>query len=41
MKRPGQPEEVAPAYLFFASNVDSSYITGEVLTLLGGEQRAA
>lgn len=41
MMRPGQPEEVAPAYVFFASNVDSSYITGEVLTLLGGEQRAA
>jgi NAD(P)-dependent dehydrogenase (short-subunit alcohol dehydrogenase family) len=41
MKRPAQPEEVAPAYVFFASNVDSSYITGEVLTLLGGEQRAA
>ncbi len=37
MKRPGQPEEVAPAYVFFASNADSSYITGEVLTLLGGE----
>src|SRR5439155_4131554 len=31
MQRPGQPEEVAPAYVFFASNVDSSYITGEVL----------
>lgn len=41
MKRPGQPEEVAPAYVFFASNADSSYITGEVLTLLGGETRAA
>jgi NAD(P)-dependent dehydrogenase (short-subunit alcohol dehydrogenase family) len=40
MERPGQPEEVAPAYVFFASNVDSSYITGEVLTLLGGETRA-
>lgn len=40
MKRPGQPEEVAPAYVFFASNADSSYITGEVLTLLGGETRA-
>jgi NAD(P)-dependent dehydrogenase (short-subunit alcohol dehydrogenase family) len=37
MKRPGQPEEVAPAYVFFASEGDSSYITGEVLTLLGGE----
>lgn len=41
MKRPGQPEEVAPAYVFFASNADSSYISGEILTLLGGETRAA
>lgn len=41
MKRPGQPEEVAPAFVFFASNADSSYITGEILTILGGEIRAA
>jgi NAD(P)-dependent dehydrogenase (short-subunit alcohol dehydrogenase family) len=41
MKRPGQPEEVAPAFVFFASNADSSYIRGEVLTLLGGETRAS
>lgn len=41
MKRPAQPEEVAPAFVFFASNVCSSYITGEVLTLLGGETTAA
>jgi NAD(P)-dependent dehydrogenase (short-subunit alcohol dehydrogenase family) len=41
MERPAQPEEVAPAYVFFASNADSSYITGEVLTLLGGETTAA
>ncbi|HEX5634615.1 MAG TPA: SDR family oxidoreductase [Gemmatimonadales bacterium] len=41
MQRPAQPEEVAPAFVFFASNADSSYITGEVLTLLGGETTAA
>ena len=41
MERPGQSEEAAPAYVFFASNADSSYITGEVLTLLGGETTAA
>jgi NAD(P)-dependent dehydrogenase (short-subunit alcohol dehydrogenase family) len=40
MGRPAQPEEVAPAYVFFASLADSSYITGEVLTLLGGETTA-
>lgn len=40
MERPGQPEEVAPAFVFFASNADSSYITGEVLTLLGGNTTA-
>ena len=41
MGRPAQPEEVAPAFVFFASGRDSSYITGEVLTLLGGETTAA
>ncbi len=39
--RPAQPEEIAPAYVYFASNADSSFVTGEVLTLLGGETRAA
>jgi NAD(P)-dependent dehydrogenase (short-subunit alcohol dehydrogenase family) len=38
--RPAQPEEIAPAYVFFASHADSSYITGEVLALLGGETTA-
>jgi NAD(P)-dependent dehydrogenase (short-subunit alcohol dehydrogenase family) len=41
MQRPAQPEEVSPAYVFFASEADSSYITGEILTLLGGETTAA
>lgn len=38
--RPAQPEEIAPAYVYFASNADSSYLTGQILTPLGGETRA-
>lgn len=34
--RPAQPEEIARAYVFFASNADSSFITGQVLAELGG-----
>ena len=41
MHRPAQPEEIAPAFVFFASNADSSYVTGEIMTLLGGETTAA
>ena len=41
MERPAQPEEIAPAFVYFASEADSSYVTGEVLTLLGGETTAA
>lgn len=40
MGRPAQPEEISPAYVFFASEADSNYITGEVLTLLGGQTMA-
>lgn len=40
MGRPAQPEEIAPAFVYFASAIDSSYVTGEVLTLLGGATRA-
>jgi NAD(P)-dependent dehydrogenase (short-subunit alcohol dehydrogenase family) len=36
MKRPGQPNEVAPSYLFLACE-DSSYITGSFLHPNGGE----
>jgi NAD(P)-dependent dehydrogenase (short-subunit alcohol dehydrogenase family) len=36
LKRPGQPEEVAPAYLFLASE-GASYMTGQVLHPNGGE----
>jgi NAD(P)-dependent dehydrogenase (short-subunit alcohol dehydrogenase family) len=35
MKRPGQPNEVAPCYVFLASE-DASYITGQVLHPNGG-----
>lgn len=35
LKRPGQPEEVAPSYVFLASE-DSSYMTGQVLHPNGG-----
>jgi NAD(P)-dependent dehydrogenase (short-subunit alcohol dehydrogenase family) len=40
MERPAQPEEISPAYVYFASEADSSYVTGEILTLLGGETTA-
>jgi NAD(P)-dependent dehydrogenase (short-subunit alcohol dehydrogenase family) len=34
--RPAQPEEIAPAYVFFASEADSSFVTGQVLGEFGG-----
>jgi NAD(P)-dependent dehydrogenase (short-subunit alcohol dehydrogenase family) len=36
MKRPDQPEEIAPAFVFLASPQCSSYITGEILPVIGG-----
>jgi NAD(P)-dependent dehydrogenase (short-subunit alcohol dehydrogenase family) len=35
--RAGQPSEVAPSYVFLASPIDSSYLTGQVLHPNGGE----
>lgn len=37
LERPAQPEEIAPAYVFFASDADSSFLTGVILPALGGE----
>lgn len=36
MKRAAQPEEIAPAYVFLASPQMSSYITGEIIPIVGG-----
>lgn len=35
--RPAQPEELAPAYVFLASNADASYVSGIILPVMGGE----
>jgi NAD(P)-dependent dehydrogenase (short-subunit alcohol dehydrogenase family) len=35
LRRPGQPEEIAPSYVFLASD-DSSYMTGQILHPNGG-----
>jgi NAD(P)-dependent dehydrogenase (short-subunit alcohol dehydrogenase family) len=36
MGRPAQPEEIAPAFIFLASAHTASYITGEILPVIGG-----
>jgi NAD(P)-dependent dehydrogenase (short-subunit alcohol dehydrogenase family) len=35
--RAAQPDEIAPSYVFFASETMSSYYSGEVLAPIGGE----
>lgn len=37
MGRRGQPAELAPAYVFLASYADSSYITGQIIHVNGGD----
>jgi len=36
MGRPGNPEEVAPAFVFLASPIDSSFMTGQTIHVNGG-----
>ncbi|MCY7369004.1 MAG: SDR family oxidoreductase, partial [Chamaesiphon sp.] len=36
MQRAGQPEELAPAYVYFGSE-DSSFVTGAILEVTGGQ----
>jgi NAD(P)-dependent dehydrogenase (short-subunit alcohol dehydrogenase family) len=38
MKRPAQPEELSPVYVFLAAPSCSSYITGEVIPVVGGHK---
>ncbi len=35
--RPAQPEEIAPTYVYLASDADSSFTVGEVIAVTGGE----
>lgn len=37
MRRRGQPAELAPSYVFLATHADSSYITGQVIHVNGGD----
>jgi NAD(P)-dependent dehydrogenase (short-subunit alcohol dehydrogenase family) len=40
LERPGQPEELAPAYVLLASS-DSSFMTGSLLEVTGGKLSSA
>ncbi|MGG3283564.1 SDR family oxidoreductase [Paenibacillus solani] len=37
MKRAAQPYELAPAYVYLASSIDSSYVTGQAIHVNGGQ----
>ncbi len=39
LRRPGQPEELAPAYVFLAS-ADASFVTGALLEVTGARLSA-
>ncbi|MEE4590436.1 SDR family oxidoreductase [Streptomyces sp. DSM 41524] len=36
LDRPAQPEDIAPAYVYLASDADSSYTVGEVIAVTRG-----
>ncbi|GLV80030.1 SDR family oxidoreductase [Streptomyces hygroscopicus] len=36
LHRPSQPEEIAPTYVYLASDADCSYTVGEVIAVTGG-----
>jgi NAD(P)-dependent dehydrogenase (short-subunit alcohol dehydrogenase family) len=36
MGRVAQPEEIAPVYVYLASDADSSYTAGEIIAVTGG-----
>ncbi|MEU8852738.1 SDR family oxidoreductase [Streptomyces sp. NPDC048564] len=36
LARAAQPEEIAPTYVYLASDADSSYTVGEVIAVTGG-----
>ena len=41
LERPAQPEEIAPVYVFLASDADFRFLTAAVISPLGGQTTAA